>query len=306
MTDKAERLFDEKILRKLDRLTLVASRVRAGVMKGERRSSKRGTSLEFADYRNYARGDDLRRVDWNVFARLERPFIKLFEEEEDLSVHLLLDASESMNWPLGGEEGGNVEHQKFRFGQRVIAGLGYIALAAGDNLTVTALYSAERNIVWGPFRGRGRALSLLNHVALLYPGGPLDLNAALKDYALRFQRAGLLLIVSDLLSPGGFQDGLSALQSVGHEIGLIHILSPDEIDPPLAGDLQLVDVETGNSQDVTVDAALRELYVQRLLAWRNEITAYCLKRGIHYATVDSSTSWEELLLFELRRLGIIR
>src|SRR5512143_805965 len=110
-----ERLFDEKILRKLDQLTLVANRVRTGVMKGERRSSKRGTSLEFADYRNYTRGDDLRRVDWNIFARLERPFIKLFEEEEDLSVHLLLDASASMNWP---QETVDPAHHKFHFAQR--------------------------------------------------------------------------------------------------------------------------------------------------------------------------------------------
>src|SRR4026207_2477449 len=94
----AERLFDEKTLRKLERLTLVARRARAGRMKGERRSTKRGTSIEFADYRNYARGDDLRRVDWNVFARLDRPFIKLLEEEEDLAVHVLLDASRSMDY----------------------------------------------------------------------------------------------------------------------------------------------------------------------------------------------------------------
>ena len=90
MTNK---LFDEAGLRKLDQLTLTASRVRAGVMKGERRSSRRGTSIEFADYREYTRGDDLRRIDWNVFARLDRPFIKLLEEEEDLAVHVLIDAS---------------------------------------------------------------------------------------------------------------------------------------------------------------------------------------------------------------------
>src|SRR5574342_207031 len=94
-------LFDDKTLRKLDRLALVASQVRAGQSKGERRSTKRGTSIEFADYRDYARGDDLRRVDWNVYARLERPFVKLFEEEEDLAVHVVVDASGSMNWPDG-------------------------------------------------------------------------------------------------------------------------------------------------------------------------------------------------------------
>jgi uncharacterized protein (DUF58 family) len=302
---QTERLFDESVLRKLDRLTLIASRVRAGALKGDRRSKKRGTSLEFADYRNYTRGDDLRRVDWNVYARLERPFIKLFEEEEDLAVHLLIDASESMNWPRGGEEGGNPEHNKFKFAQRIMAGLGYIALGAGDNLAVTALYSDSRSVTWGPFRGQGRALPLINHMALLFAGGLLDMNEALRDYAMRFRRPGLVILISDLLSPRGFQDGLSTLQSAGHEIALLHILSPDEIDPPLAGDLQLVDVETGMVQDVTIDASMRDMYAGRLLAWRGEITAFCLKRGIHYATVDSSTQWEELILYELRRLGVI-
>src|SRR5215831_13987947 len=151
-----ERLFDEKTLRKLERLTLVATRVRAGVTKGERRSTKRGTSIEFADYRDYTRGDDLRRVDWNVFARLERPFIKLLEEEEDLAVHLLLDSSASMDWPLGSE----ASVHKFTFARRVLAGLAHISLGTGDQLTVTAL--GQQNAVWGPKRGRGYTLTLLD------------------------------------------------------------------------------------------------------------------------------------------------
>jgi uncharacterized protein (DUF58 family) len=297
-----ERLFDEKILRKLDQLSLVANRVRAGIMKGERRSSKRGTSLEFADYRNYTRGDDLRRVDWNIFARLERPFIKLFEEEEDLSVHLLIDASASMNWPM---ESTDPAYHKFHFAQRVVGGLAYIALSSGDHLTITALYGPNRNLTWGPHRGRGQTISMLDFVGGLEPGGMLDLNAALRDYTVRRPRPGLCLLVSDMLAPGGFQDGIAALRNVGHEIGLIHVLSPDEIEPPLVGDLQLIDVETGVSQDVTIDAGMREMYISSLLTWRDDIAKYCIKRGMHYAAVDTSTSWESLILFELRRMGVI-
>lgn len=297
-----ERLFDETVLRKLNRLMLVANKVRAGVMKGERRSARRGTSLEFADYRNYTRGDDLRRVDWNVFARLDRPFIKLFEEEEDLSVYLLLDGSASMDWPRDGAEPGQ---HKFRFAQRVMAGLGYIALGTGDSLTLTALLGDGASAVWGPHRGRGRSMELLDFVGTLEAEGPLDLNAALREYALRTTRPGLCILISDLLAPGGFHDGLAALQSVGHEVAAIHVLSPDEVDPPLAGDLQLLDVETGAAQDVTVDLAMRDLYVSRLLAWRDSIARQCLKRGIHYVTVETSTAWETLILFELRRMGLI-
>lgn len=298
-----ERLFDEKTLRRLDQLTLVASKVRSGVLKGERRSTKRGTSLEFADYRNYARGDDLRRVDWNVFARLERPFIKLFEEEEDLSVHLLIDASASMDWPRPGE--GPSETHKFRFAQRIMAGLGYVALGSGDNLAVTALYGPGLNVTWGPRRGRGHAMPLLDYMSALQPAGKLDLYASLRDYALRTNRPGLAFVISDLLSPG-WQDGVAALQGTGHEVALIHILSPDEIEPPLAGDLQLVDVETGATSDVTIDAGMREMYIRRLLAWRDDATAYCRRRGIHYATMDTGQSWETLILFELRRLGVVK
>lgn len=300
----SERLFDEKTLRQLDQLSLIANRVRVGAMKGERRSVRRGSSLEFADYRNYARGDDLRRVDWNVFARLERPFIKLFEEEEDLAVHVLIDASASMDFPREGE--GDAKHHKFRFAQRVGAALAYIALASGDNVAVTALYGAGLNVTWGAHRGRGRALALLEYVGALKPAGNLDLASALRDYALRYPRAGLCLFLSDLLTPSAWQDGIAALQGVGHEVAIIHLLAPEEIDPPLVGDLQLVDVESGATADVTIDAAMRDLYMRRLLAWRDETAAYCRKRGIHYATVETSTSWETLIMTELRRLGVIR
>jgi uncharacterized protein (DUF58 family) len=296
-----ERLFDEKTLRKLERLTLVANRVRAGVMKGERRSSKRGTSIEFADYRNYTRGDDLRRVDWNVFARLERLFIKLFEEEEDLSVHLLIDSSASMNWPLSGTEDGQ---NKFVFARRVLAGLGFIALGTGDQLTVTVLGQRER--AWGPFRGRGHSLPLLDFIGSLNADGVMDINRTLKAYAQRVSRPGLCLLISDLMSPNGYQDGLAALQGRGFEVGLIHVLSRDEVEPELSGDLHLVDVETGVGQDVTVDINMRDLYIQRLLAWRDEINNFCTRRGIHYVTVETGTPWEELILFELRRLGVVR
>jgi uncharacterized protein (DUF58 family) len=303
-----DKLFDEKTLRKLERLALVANRVRAGQMKGERRSVRRGTSIEFADYRNYARGDDLRRVDWNVFARLEKPFIKLFEEEEDLAVHLLLDASGSMDWPRDGDgsgEGGE-DHHKFRFAQRVTAGLGYISLGSGDRLTVTALGGARNTLIWGPLRGKGYSLNLLNFIAELKANQAVDLNAMLKGYANRGSRPGLCTIVSDLMSPQGYQDGLAALQSRGHEVALVHVLSPDEVNPPLTGDLQLIDVETGSPQDVSVDNAMRELYVNRLLTWRDEINAYCTRRGIHYITVETGTPWEELILYELRRLGVVQ
>jgi uncharacterized protein (DUF58 family) len=297
----AERIFDEKTLRKLERLTIIANKIRTGAIKGERRSTRRGTSIEFADYRNYVRGDDLRRMDWNIYARLQRPFIKLLEDEEDLAVHLLLDASASMDWPRAGER----DRRKFLYAQRVLAGLAYIALGSGDQVTVT-VFQGDGIQRWGPLRGRGHTLSLLLWLEKIQTGGQVNLNQALTDHALRTARAGVCVVLTDLLSPEGYEAGLRALQGRGHEVTAIQVLSPDEVEPEITGDLKLIDVETGLSQDVTVDEITRELYINRLQAWQAEISAYCTRRGIHYVAAETSTSWEQLILAELRQARVVQ
>jgi uncharacterized protein (DUF58 family) len=298
-------LFDEKTRRKLEQLMLWAPRVRAGALKGERRSVKRGTSIEFADYRNYSPGDDLRRLDWNIYARLERPLTKVFEDEEDLAVHLLLDASASMDWPpKGGEIEGAADAHKFTFARRLVAGLGYISLATNDRLTLIGLNQDREQ--FGPARGRSHGLALLRFVTSIKPRGVADLNAALTRYAQRAGQPGLCLLVSDMFSPGGYLDGVSALLSKGYEVALIHLLSPDEIDPPLAGDLRLIDVESGTAQEVTVDGALRDLYRQRVDDWRDNLRVECARRNVHYLPVSTGTPWEKVILYDLRRMGLIK
>lgn len=294
-------IFDESTLRKLEQLTLVADQVRVGVMKGDRRSRKRGTSIEFADYRNYTKGDDLRRLDWNVYARLERPFIKLLEEEEDLAVHLLVDASASMDWPEAEE----TDHSKLRYALRLAGALGHIALTTGDLLAATLLNS-QGNRRWGPFRGRQNTLHLLQFLEAGSASGITDLNLSMRNYVLRARRPGLLFLISDLLSPGGCKDGLNAIQARGYEVGLIHLLSPDEVDPPLGGDLKLVDVETGQDAEITLDPPTLQRYRQRLQAWQTEIAAYCNGRGIHYIPVTTDMSWEKLVLQTLRVKGVVK
>lgn len=297
-----ERLFDPATLKKFEALTLQATQVRAGVMKGERRSTKRGTSIEFADYRNYVKGDDLRRVDWNVYARLERPFIKLLEEEEDLSVHLLIDSSASMDWPR--QQTQRAAH-KYIWALRALAGIAYLSLAGGDRLHVGSLRQ-DRVQLWGPHRGRGYILSLLSHLEKLYTRGETDLNQLLNQYAVRAgKRPGLCFLFSDMMSPT-YQDGLSALLARGFELVVIQVLSPDEVRPDLNGDLRLIDAETGLPQEVTIDAAMVELYHQRLLNWQQEMGDFCLKRGIHFLSVDTDLPWEQLILLQLRRIGVVR
>lgn len=293
-------LFDESTLRKLEQLALIADKVRAGVMKGDRRSKKRGTSIEFADYRNYVKGDDLRRLDWNVYARLERPFIKLLEEEEDLSIHLLIDGSLSMNWPL------NSAHNKLHYGVRLAGALGHVALAAGDQLTLTMLRSDE-NRRWGPYRGQQNSLRLFKFLDESADAvGITELNLSLTNYAQRGRRPGLLFVISDLMSPAGYQAGLSALQSKGYEVGIIHLLSPDEVEPPLDGDFKLIDAETGAEAEVTLDATMLDQYRERVLAWQDEINTLCAGRGIHYIPVITSQPWDELVLQTMRKQGVLK
>lgn len=295
-------IFNETTLRKLEQLTLVADQVRVGVMKGDRRSKKRGTSIEFADYRNYVKGDDLRRLDWNVYARLERPFIKLLEEEEDLSVHILVDASESMGWPEESDE-----ENKLHYAVRLAGGLAHIGLATGDLLTVTLLRSDE-NRQWGPYRGQQNSLRLFQFLesAAKDAHGITDINLSLQQYALRGRRPGLLLILSDLLSPNGYQEGVTALQSRGYEVALLHVLSQDELEPPLVGDVKLVDAETGAEAEITLDASTLDAYRERVAAWQGEINRFCSNRGVHYVPVTTDRPWEQLILQTLRAQGLVK
>jgi uncharacterized protein (DUF58 family) len=292
-------LFDESTLRKLNQLSLVAARVRMGAIKGERRSVRRGSSVEFADYRDYAPGDDLRRLDWNIYARLERPFIKLFEEEEDLAVHILLDGSRSMEWGQG-------EANKFGYSVRLAAGLGAVALASGDALSVAMLQGGRVAAELGPARGQAVLPRLFGFLEGLRAGGETDLVNSLREYALTPRRPGLLVLISDLLATEGYEPGLRPLLGRGHEAALIHVLSVDELDPPLAGDLQLLDIETGHAQDVSLDGGLRELYRERAQTWIHTTQAECHQQGIRYLQLTTDRPWDQALLLEMRRAGLVK
>ncbi len=296
-------LFDESTRRKLEQLMLVAAKVRSGAIKGERRSNKRGTSIEFADYRNYTPGDDLRRVDWNVYARLERPLTKMFEDEEDLAVYILLDTSASMDW--GGQIEGVAdapELNKFDYMRRLAAGMAYISLSTNDRLLMSEL---GKKSVFGPARGRGYGPRLLTYINQLQADGRVGLNQAMKDMAVQIRRGGLCILLSDLFSPDGYIEGINALASKGCEIVVIQLLSPDEISPSMVGDLRFLDSETGEAQEVSLDPAMRDLYHKRVNEWRDEIRRELQKRGAHFLSVSTEQPWEKVILQDLRRLGVL-
>jgi uncharacterized protein (DUF58 family) len=306
----AERFFDETFLRRLERVALVARHASSGQTQGERRSPKRGQSVEFSDFRPYVAGDDFRRIDWNAYARLERFFIKLFVEEEDLAIHLLVDASRSMRW--GSPE-------KLWYAAHVAGALGYIALAGLDRVTATVV---GRNISNGtgyfpPHRGKRQALALFDFLQAIiehpaeqaYPRAAFDPSIALKAYANTRAPAGSqpgsLVLLSDFMHDG-WMEGLRALVSRGFEISVIHVLAPEEVDPELNGDLKLIDSEDASAVEITADYDLLTRYKQGLATWQADLQRFCSARGILYIPLTTAMPLEELLFAWLERQGVLR
>lgn len=308
-------LLDEKFLQKIDRLTLVSKRVRPGSLKGERRSTKRGTSIEFADYRDYTPGDDLRQVDWNVYARLERIFLKLFEEEEELTVHILIDCSRSMDWSGPSSDfvvaedvpDYNPAHNKLFYAKQTAAAIGYMALSTLDRLSLAGLFSNQSGSAarLPMMRGKNQTVRMIRFVEELSSGATGDLNNALKNYASITRQPGLLFLISDLFAPGGCYEGLRALQGAGHEIVILHVLSPDEVNPTIRGDFKLVDSETGEAQEVSIDQTALDMYRREFQNWQRELIDFCQRRGINYIQVETNHPFEDLVLHYMRRRGVV-
>jgi uncharacterized protein (DUF58 family) len=288
-------VFDEGFLRQLERLGVLMKQPVRGGLKGGRRSVKRGQSVEFADYREYALGDDLRQLDWNVYARLEKLFVKLFIEEEDVTISFLLDASPSMAFG---------RPDKLLFAKRAAAALGYIGLASEDRVVVTALTgrTARRQ---GGLRGSGRVLRLLANLSAIKPAdGPTDLVASVRHAAAMLSGRGVVVLISDLLDPGADRV-IRELAATGSDLIVLHVLSPDELDPALEGDLRLVDSESGEGIDVTVDLATLDDYKARLAAWQDDLSALAAKRRASYVPLSTDVPLADLVFAELRRRRVV-
>jgi uncharacterized protein (DUF58 family) len=288
-------VFDEGFLRQLERLLLLMRSPVRGGLKGGRRSVKRGQSVEFADYRDYSLGDDLRQLDWNVYARLEKLFVKLFVEEEDVTVTLLIDASASM---------ATGHPDKLPFAKRAAAALGYIGLASEDRIAVSALTGrvARRRAA---MRGSGRVFRLLADLSAIEPAdGPTDLVAAARHAAAQLHGRGVIVLISDLLDPGADRV-IRELAATGSEMIILHVLSPDELDPSLEGDLRLVDTETGERVDITADLATIDAYKARLATWKEGFSDLAAKRRASYVDLSSDVNLADLMFAELRRRRVL-
>ncbi|HET7677087.1 MAG TPA: DUF58 domain-containing protein [Candidatus Limnocylindrales bacterium] len=288
-------VFDEAFLRQLERLMLVTRAAVRGGLKGVRRSTKRGISVEFADYRDYSLGDDLRTLDWNIYARLEKLFIKLFIEEEDVTVHILLDGSGSM-------EGGAPD--KLIFAKRAAAALAYVGLASYDRVSMAVLQGRVARRL-PAVRGTDRVFRVLADLSGIRAApGPTDLAAAARHYAAQLTQRGPLLLISDLFDADA-ERAISELAGTRSQVAVLHVLSPDELDPPLEGELHLVDRETGRGVDVTADLAALDDYKARLAAWQAALEAHCNRRRAAYVPVPTTLPLADLVFAELRRRRVV-
>ncbi len=285
-------LFDATFLRKLDNLSLITRRAMVGQLQGERRSPRRGASVEFADFRAYAPGDDIRQIDWNLYARMERVFLKLYVAEEELTLHLLLDVSASMDWG---------EPNKLDYARKVAGGLGYLTLSTLDRVGVTA-FGARRQLP--PLRGKRSGMALFDFLTKLPVGGASDLPQLCQRYARTARIGGPLFLISDLLDPG-WKDAIAALTTRPFEITVVHTLAPQEITPELTGDLRLLDAEGGEPIEITADFETLRQYREHLVSWRAEVEAFCSGRGIGYLFADTGVPVETFLLDHLRRRSVV-
>jgi len=292
----SQALLDPQFVARLDQLEIVARKIFRGTMRGERRSKRRGQSVEFADYRSYVVGDDLRFLDWNIYARLDSLFLKLYLQEEDLHVNILLDTSRSMQWG---------KPDKGLYARRVAAALAYIGLVNFDRVSLYA-YSEGLQYELAGVRGRRLMFKVVEFLTTIPYEGVSHLEAAAKQFAIRNPQPSIVLVLSDFLEKGGYAAGLKYLMGRRYEIYLMHLLSPEEIDPPLGGDLSLQDVEDDDQAEVTISRALLQHYKKTLQAYCGELQEYCKRRGINYLFTSTKVPFDQVVLSYFRSRGLIR
>ena len=289
-------LLDADFLRKVGRLDLVSRKILQGRMKGEKRSKRKGRSVEFADHRAYAPGDDLRFLDWNIYGRLERLMIKLFIEEEDLFVYILLDASASMDYGLPN---------KFVFARKVAAALGYIGLVNMNRVGV-GVFSSKLVRVLRPERGRAATRNLIKFLEEAKPEGTTDLAASCKRFALEHPRRGVVIVISDFLDRRGHEEALRYFVARRADVFCLQVMSDQELSPPLSGDLKLIDQEDGDETEVTISGPLLKAYRRNLDAFIAGLADWCTKRGAGHLVAASSLPFDRLVLEYLRERGLVR
>ncbi len=291
-----QKLIDADLMKKIERLSIASKRPFPGMTKGKRRSTKRGSSVEFADYRDYQLGDDFRFIDWNIYARLNKLLLKTFVEEENIYIHILLDNSVSMTFGTPS---------KLEYGKRLAAALAYIGLVDLDMVAVTTfaenLTGQIRRV-----RGKDQIFTLLNFLENTQPSQETRMDTSFKKYALTMTHPGVAIIISDFLVPRtGWEEGLKALIYRNFDVNVIHVMSEEELHPTLSGELRLRDAETGEIKEITVTDRMLERYQGRLAAFCGDLNQFCTRNNVTYMRISASQPFEDLILKTLRREQIL-
>jgi uncharacterized protein (DUF58 family) len=289
-------LLPPQLLAQLERLELVSRKIFRGRMKGERRSKRKGQSVEFADFRNYVPGDDLRFIDWNLYARLDKLFLKLFLEEEDLHFYALIDTSQSMDFG---------EPTKLAYARQLAAALGFIGLVRACRVKIETLASTHKNP--GPIlRGRASLWRMMEYLEGVEPGGNVSLAEGVKNFCVRNSGKGILVLISDLMDKEGFDKALRFLVTQQMDVYVLHVLCPEELNPEIKGDLKLIDCEDQDVAEITVSRPLLEKYKRTLAAFIDGAREFCARRGMNYLMTSTETPVEKLVANYLRKRGLVR
>ena len=293
--ERSDDLFDEELQRRLEVLALVARRIYRGRQRAERRTRKTGAGIEFADHREYAPGDDFRYLDLNVYQRTGRLLIRLFEEEEDLSVYVIVDTSRSM-------EMGNPA--KLDYAKRIAAALSYVALANLDRVSVLG-FSDQMQSRLAPTRGKNRIFKVFEFLRPLEASGETDLRTALRTFAAQNKRRGVAILISDLYDPKGFEDGINQLRYAKFDPYVLHVIDPNDARPPLHGDVRLVDHETGETREVTVTPRILDKFAKAHARYLHEIQEFCGNKQVTYHPLPTDVPFDEAILRILRTGGLL-
>ena len=292
---ESKALLDPAFMARLDQLDVMSRKLLAGKMKGERRSKRRGQSVEFAEYRNYVIGDDLRFIDWNIYARLDRLFLKLFLEEEDLSLYILLDISKSCDFG---------DPNKAMYLKKVAAALGYIGLVNYNRVTLSAM-SDGLVAETGAMRGRRRVAQMIDFIAKLQVAGASHFTESCQRFALQHRQKGVCVVLSDFYVKEGFEAGLRYVAGGKYDLFCVQALAPQEIDPDLQGDLKLRDIEDDDTAEVSITQPLLKQYKANLNAYCLALKDYLTRRGATYLFTSTAVPFDTLVLNYLRERGLL-
>ncbi len=298
--ERVDDLIGNELMARIGQLDVVSRKIFSGKIQGERRSKRRGQSVEFADFRPYVHGDDLRFIDWNIFGRLDRLFLKIFLEEEDLSLLVAIDTSASMDWG---------DPNKLAYAQRLAMALGYVGLVNHNRVTMAAFGGEGGLRILKNLRGRRKTSEMGRWLLDLRPGGADSFEESMKSLAVSRQGRGVMLVISDFLLKEGYEKGLRYVAGRGYDLWCLQTLAPQEIDPAahgLAGDWRLTDAEDRDEAEVTASAGLIDQYRANLGAWCAGLRDFAVRRSIMHLVVDTSTDVDVLLLEYLRRRGLLR